>query len=149
MNGKPLLKEKDRPKRKDTIKNRKRLHEKLWDLRSKIIRIKANAVCYTCGKSYWDETLGRNDIRRMQAGHFRHGVLDFDPMNIHCQCVRCNHHLSGNGVIYARNLIRDYGLEAVEALHKRADIAMKGELYSYEWYVEEIEKAKAELKTLT
>lgn len=148
MNGKPLLKEKDRPKKKDTIKKRKSLHKQLWDLRSKIVRIKANGVCYTCGVNYWDETIGANDIKQMQAGHFRHNVLDFDPENIRCQCVRCNKYLHGNASEYARKLVRELGPKKFEALCVRADKALKGELYSYDWYVDEIAKAKAELLKL-
>ena len=135
-------------KYKDTIKDRKKLHQKLWDLKSELIRKKAKGICYTCGQRYWNEELGENDWKRMQAGHFRHNVLDFDPMNIHSQCSRCNHFLSGNGVIYSRNLIRDYGLDEVEELHKRADKALSGELYTLEWYLEEINKTKNELKEI-
>lgn len=133
-------------KYKNTIKDRKKLHKKLWELRSILIRKRENGICYTCGVREWNNELGENDIRGMQAGHFRHGVLDFDDINIHCQCIKCNHFLSGNLAVYSRKLISHYGLEEVERLHQRADMAIKGELYDLDWYLEEIEKTKQLLK---
>ncbi len=80
-----------RKKRLDTQVNRKKLHEKLWDLRSTLIR-KKEMKCYTCSYRLWNEELGEWDIRGLQAGHFRHNVLDFDDINIHAQCSQCNHY---------------------------------------------------------
>ena len=124
------------------------LHEKLWDIFSQYIRKRDKGTCFTCGVRKWDEELGEFTIKGFQAGHFRHAVLDFDEMNINCQCVRCNHFLSGNGVVYARNLEAKYGHDAVEELHKRADRALKGELYAVEWYLEKIEYYKKQLLTI-
>ena len=51
----------------------------------------------------------------MQAGHYIHkDCLDYDDVNIHCQCARCNKWLSGNLGVYAERLIAEYG-EAVIA----------------------------------
>lgn len=80
-----------------------------------------NVSCITCSKVFhWKE---------VHAGHFRHGVLDFDPMNINPQCAGCNTYRAGKLDIYSRMLTLKYGHEAVEALHARADLAVKGEKY--------------------
>ncbi len=131
---------------KDTKINRKKLHGKLWSLKSQLVRIKAKGICYTCGTRVWNEERGENDYKAMQAGHFRHGVLDFDEMNIKSQCKKCNHYLSGNLAEYSRRLIRDHGLEVVEELHRRADNALKGELHTVYWYLDQIELTKKELQ---
>lgn len=105
-----------RPKKPDRI-IRRVLRSKVWSAWSKYLRSRAadesgRAACYTCLESHpWQE---------LQAGHFIHGKLDFDEMNIHPQCVRCNNYLSGNLGAYALRLVDEYGREAVEALRARA-----------------------------
>jgi hypothetical protein len=96
----------------------KSLRKKAWDLQSKYIRQAEKGICYTCGVHHeWKE---------MQAGHYIHkDCLDFDNVNIHCQCVRCNKHLHGNSGVYAERLIAEYGEEAVAELRNRAEIIKK------------------------
>lgn len=122
--SKPLGKKKPR---KSTY-GLKEAKKRAWDARSRYVRQFERGVCYTCGK--------QDDWKKMQAGHYRHSVLDFDDMNIHNQCVYCNHHLSGNGGNYAMHLIKDYGLEAVEDLHNRAKMET-GKTYSKEYFQEQ------------
>ena len=57
----------------------------------------------------------------MQAGHWKHNRLDYDEMNVHPQCVRCNKWLHGNSALYTLHLIRDYGLKAVNNLEERSN----------------------------
>ena len=95
----------------------KKLHDKCWILWSKKIREEENYICFTCGKQC--------DKYTSQAGHFRHGKLDFDRMNIHCQCVGCNKYLHGRLGDYAMHLIKNYGQSAVDDLILRAE-AHKG-----------------------
>lgn len=91
----------------------KRLHKKAWRIFSEYIRRRDKGICFTCGdKRPW---------KQQNAGHFRHDVLDFDELNIHCQCRRCNHFYSGKLDIYGRRLIELHGLETLMDLHKRAD----------------------------
>ena len=59
--------------------------------------------CYTC--------LAVKHYKEMNAGHYKHDKLDFDFRNIHCQCVKCNQHNSGELDLYAERLIRENGLE--------------------------------------
>ena len=56
----------------------------------------------------------------MNAGHWKHGRLDFDEMNVNCQCVRCNKWLSGKLDSYTIKLIELHGVEAVQALSDKA-----------------------------
>lgn len=109
-------------------------HKKAWDKMSEFVRKRDKGICYTCGKANWDEELGEFTIKGMQGGHFRHGVLDFDPENIHCQCPQCNKWLSGNLAIYAVNLLNELGEKRFIALNERADQALKGEIRSVEDY---------------
>lgn len=96
----------------------KKLHKKCWKLMSRIVRStgateSGNQECYTCYKFFpWKE---------MDAGHYRHNVLDFDERNIKPQCVRCNKHLNGHLNKYAFRLATEYGLEWLYELEVDAD----------------------------
>lgn len=121
------------------IKDYKR---KAWDTFSIWIR-KRDKKCYTCGKTFWDEQLGEFTINGLVAGHFKHGVLDFDPMNIHAQCDSCNRHWSGKLDVYAENLIRDYGLKAFKELCLRSKEALRGDKKTDEEYALIIDKYRS------
>ena len=96
----------------------KSLRKKAWSLQSEYIRRSENYICFTCGVHLTKAT--------SQAGHYIHkDCLDFDSVNIHCQCVRCNKWLSGNQGIYAERLIADYGLDAILDLRRRAEVVRK------------------------
>lgn len=56
----------------------------------------------------------------MQAGHYIHNKLDYEPMNVHCQCIDCNHFKSGNLGIYGEKLIARHGLDAIQELRRRS-----------------------------
>ena len=106
--------------------------DEAWAVFSKCIRNRDNYKCYTCQSSGG----------LMNAGHFWHGVLDFDEENIHCQCVGCNHFKSGNLAVYASNLIRDMGIKKFKALeirHHRDKMSGKKEI---QYYLDIIEKYK-------
>lgn len=96
----------------------KKWHAKAWKVFSGYIRRRAadwrgNAQCITCDKQFhWKE---------LHAGHFKHGKLDFDPMNINPQCAADNTYKGGKLDVYALKLIDMYGLEAVKSLELRAN----------------------------
>jgi hypothetical protein len=98
-----------------------RAKDRAWEYFSKYIRAR-DPYCATCGG------------QTTQAGHFWHGVLDFDEMNINGQCTRCNLYLSGNLGEYAIYLIEKYGMKEFKKLQKRKYEAMKGEKRSAEEY---------------
>lgn len=107
---------------------KKTLHKKAWDVFSKWVRNR-DKRCVCCGS--------RNNL---QAGHFHHGVLDFDEMNINAQCARCNKWLHGNLSQYSVYLINKYGQEAFNQLDARHWLAKKGEYRTQEDYNKIIEK---------
>lgn len=107
------------------------LKRKAWDVFSKWIR-ERDKMCVTCGT--------RNTL--LNAGHFWHGVLDFDEMNINAQCTGCNNYKSGNLAPYSIYLINKYGTDKFKDLEKRHYLAMAGEYRSDQDYLNIIEKYK-------
>lgn len=127
--------------RKQSKRPERVLHQKAWKVFSEYIRRRDKGRCCTCGVV--------SDYKNMNAGHFHHGVLDFDEMNVNCQCVACNKWNHGRLNIYATFLVEKYGLEAFNDLYKRAMIANKGQKY-YPWELEAIiAKYKNQLLALT
>jgi hypothetical protein len=57
---------------------------------------------------------------KMNAGHYlstgARPELRFNELNCHKQCEKCNSWLSGNAVMYRKNLLNKIGVKAVEAL---------------------------------
>lgn len=102
-----------KPTKKKTEKERKTLHKKCWKLMSELVRRKdsdswGNVRCFTCPAIlHWKE---------MNAGHWKHGSLDFDERNIRLQCPRCNLYLSGRLEEYTMRLVKENGIEWVERL---------------------------------
>jgi len=87
---------------------------RLWSVhaRRSAADFRGFTACYTCGKKFpWQE---------MHAGHYHHGRLDFDPLNVHPQCVRCNLRLHGNLGNYSERLFEEHGPDAVKELRRRA-----------------------------
>ena len=93
--------------KKPTLKSARK---RAWQAFSEWVRRKG--ICYTCG--------ARKEPSDMHAGHFRHNKLDFDEMNLNCQCNYCNHYKSGELGIYAIRLIERYGKKKVEDLIQRS-----------------------------
>ena len=74
------------------------------------------------------------------AGHFYHGLLDFDEENINGQCVRCNKWLHGNLAPYSHYLLKKLGRKKMEVLNKRHYLAMAGEYRTEQDYIDIITK---------
>ena len=71
-------------------------------------------------------------------------ALRFDERNIHLQCIRCNHFLSGNVREYRDGLIRKVGLETVLELEGPQPLVDT----SADWYSSIESHYKAKLKAL-
>ena len=109
------------PLRKKSKNRIPTLRRKAWGLFSAYIKRRDKNICFTCGEF------------ATQAGHFIHkDSLDYDGMNIHAQCVRCNLYLSGNLAEYAIRMIDKYGRDAVDNLMRR-----KHEIHK--WTIGELE----------
>ncbi len=118
--------------------SRKGLIKKCWKLMSLWTRLKyadkrGYVCCITCNK--------KQHYKEMNAGHLKHGVLDYDPINIHPQCVYCNKYQSGQRDLYYKYVVDTYGQKIVDELYQRASLAKKGNKIS----LEELEKLAIEL----
>ena len=90
---------------------------KAWLLTSELVRKKAKGRCYTCG--------GKYPMNKLVAGHFLEKIGNaatyFDLNGLRAQCQwYCNRMRHGAKDIYALKLIEEVGLEAVQALKKKA-----------------------------
>jgi hypothetical protein len=61
----------------------------------------------------WVDQICRATPNRVQGSHNK---LDFEPLNIHPQCIRCNRWLHGNLGSYSLWLIRTYGPDILETI---------------------------------
>jgi hypothetical protein len=123
--------------KKIKLKSVAKLHAELWCLKSEYIR-RTEDKCYTCDAIH--------EWKLDHAGHFEHGQsLDFIDNNIHRQCVRCNHRLSGNLGVYAIRLDKQFGVGTAERLHNEK---YKLHKYSRSWYEEQILEYKLKLEDL-
>ena len=116
----------------------KALHKKAWKLQSEFIRRSERGFCFTCGS--------HGDWKDMQAGHYIHGNrMDFVPLNIHCQCVRCNKWLHGNAGVYAERLIAEYGEKAVAQIREVSKHEHKFTIFELEGLIERYTKLLKEM----
>ena len=135
--------------RKFYIKNLqlpKKLAKKAWLLQSVYLKKKNSnfqdlAECFTCKKLY--------PAKELHQGHRYHGKLDLDLRNIHLQCLRCNHFLSGNLGNYERNLILELGLDGALQLERDAAQFTKYSVEKLEKIIKEYEDLIKELKEAT
>lgn len=110
--------------------SKKGLKKKCWRLFSLWVRLKnadknGYVQCVTCGRI--------KHYKEMDAGHLRHGCLDYDPININPQCDYCNRFNSGQRDLYYRWAVQKYGQKEVDALYQRASWAKNGEDYSMDY----------------
>lgn len=108
------------------------LHKWIREVRDK------DKPCVSCGKK-----IGAKE--KCDAGHFYsdggHSALRYHEWNIHKQCVRCNRHLSGNLIEYAKRLPDRIGQEAFDWLDEH-----KNDIKS--WTLEELKAGAKKYKLL-
>lgn len=140
MNGKSILKDKDKPKkeRKKTTSQLKKELDKLFSLyvRTKYTNERGEVRCYTCPAI--------KNVKSIQCGHFisrSYLATRFCEENVRPQCVGCNVFGNGKNVEFARCLEIESGIGTVDSLYKKAqEITIK---YPYE---EKIQEYKEKLK---
>lgn len=69
--------------------------------------------CVTCDFEF--------PIKELNAGHFIHGHTKATFMveeNVHPQCVKCNHFLSGNLLEYTEFMRKKYGQDTIDHLRE-------------------------------
>lgn len=121
-------------------KSLKQLKKEADAIFSKFIRIRDKATCFTCGV--------KKEVKEMQNGHFfpRNKLnTRYCEINCNAQCHICNIFRKGNLAIYAANIARKYGGDALSELATRADMLVK---YSRSDYEELIEKYKQKVSEL-
>lgn len=83
-------------------------------------------------------------VRQLNCGHYLpkefYKSVRFDLDNLASQCIRCNHHLSGNLIEYRKNLVLKIGEQRVKQLEIKAEL--KNFTYSREFLINIIEKYK-------
>ena len=92
-----------------------KLRDKAWKHFSLYIRHRGSVggynKCVTCDIVF--------PISELHAGHFEHGKTKefyFDEDNVHPQCPRCNHFLSGNLIKYTLFMLKEYGQNTIDRL---------------------------------
>jgi len=102
---------------------------------------KGFATCYTCGD--------RQYYKYLQDGHYiprANMSLKYSVINNKPQCYKCNCVKNGNLKIFRKNLIKEYGIEAVEELERLKHSTYK---YSLSEMKELIAYYKNEVRKLT
>jgi hypothetical protein len=108
------------------------MKDRAWELMSQYVRRIEKGVCFTCGNTKpWKE---------QDAGHFKHGRLDYDLMNIHCQCRSCNSHGHGKLDVYYEKMIEKYGLEKVQWLTRAANKTRKYTIVQMEAIIQDLKE---------
>lgn len=123
-------------KKKPSLKTLKRNAWKVFAIfiKKRGASVLGYANCVTC----WKQDMWQN----MDAGHFIHGHSKptfFDDRNVHPQCVRCNHYLSGNLIEYSNYMKKTYGWETIDALRELSHQVIK---FNRDYYEGIIEKYK-------
>jgi hypothetical protein len=124
------------------------LKKKALDLFAQTVKLKAfnegKMFCYTC-----DSPLALN-TSNCQLGHYlsrgAYPGLTFSAQNVRLQCYRCNVHLHGNLIEFRERLIKEIGIEDVEALEADRHTQVK---LSRSDYHSLIDMYKEEIKFLT
>lgn len=105
-----------RVKRKSTTPVAK-VKAELMALAKTYIKLRDGNTCWTCGAG------GLQGIN-FHGGHFIADsiggvILRYDEDNIHPQCMRCNHFLSGNQAEYYIKMVKEYGQEFVDEMFRK------------------------------
>ena len=128
-------------KKKALVKKRKKrtplaiIKDKLWDLCKVYIRKRYPNNCYTCDAK---NIVGVN----CQTGHFIPSVLcpfilNYHPMNLRLQCMRCNKWAGGNGSQFYLNLVNAHGQGYVDDLFEmKKQPRTKLTIKDYEEYID-------------
>jgi hypothetical protein len=112
---------------------KKRLHNRAWKLMSEYVRRRDQGVCISCGDiKHWKE---------QDAGHLFHNALDFNEVNINCQCRACNSY-QGKGVEYTLRAIDKYGKGEIDKLEylKKSEKGIKLTITDYEYIIADLKK---------
>lgn len=99
------------------------IQRQLWELCKSIIRRKYGNVCYTCGAK------GLNGAN-WHTGHLfpkaaLGAYMKYDLRVLRPQCYHCNINLGGNGAIYYRKMLEEFGQAYMDQLERDKQISVK------------------------
>ena len=98
--------------------------------------------CISCGKQFFKDEI-------VHASHYKPAGtcynVRFNEDNVWISCVKCNTHLSGNGIEYRKRLVEKIGIERVEEVENLSTITRK---FTISEVKEIIEIYKAKIKML-
>ena len=115
-----------------------KLKDRAWKLMSEYVRRRDKGKCFTC------DTV--KDWKLQNAGHFKHNKLDFDEMNINCQCVSCNKYKSGKLDVYFEKLVEKYGIDKVLRLIRLSNKPKKYTIMELEAIIVDLKNKISKLK---
>lgn len=106
--------------KKETVSTLMKEADRLFSLKIRGIGINEQNQCFTCEKFF--------SAKKLQCGHYlsrfyKAARWDFD--NARPQCMMCNMWKRGDLVVYRQNLIKEIGIERVEALEAKRQISFK------------------------
>ena len=100
---------------------------------SEYVRRRDQGVCISCGCiKHWKE---------QDAGHLFHNALDFNEININCQCRACNSYKKNN-VEYTLRAIDKYGKSEIDKLEylKKSENKNKYTIIELEEIIRDLKK---------
>jgi hypothetical protein len=109
-----------KPNKKSVKYLRRQSRNEIPKLRRKL-RIEFNAFIRARDQRKWKKCISCSGPIE-QAGHFYSSgahpnpSMDFNPDNVHGQCIACNYHKHGNLLEYRKGLIRRHGEQLVKKL---------------------------------
>jgi rubredoxin len=105
---------------------------------SEYVRRRDQGVCISCGcVKHWKE---------QDAGHLFHNALDFNEININCQCRACNFYKKKN-VEYTLRAIDKYGKAEIDKLEylKKSEKGINLSISDYERIIAELKEKLEEV----
>jgi len=112
-----------------------KLKEKLWELCKLINRKEQPNVCYTCGAVGLQGSNWNTGHLWAMASLSTH--LKYDMRVLRSQCMVCNIHRGGMGADYRKNMEKEIGKKAMNALELERRISIKADRFWYENKIEE------------
>lgn len=111
----------------------KQLQDLIWDECKRIIRIRYDNVCYTCGE---ENLFGKN----FQTGHmipkaYVDAYLKYDLRILRPQCFSCNIWRGGMGALFIENMREREGNKYVNLILKELDTKIEKKAI-YKFYLE-------------
>jgi hypothetical protein len=138
MMKRTALKRSTKPLKRTPLKRKSKsklstLRRKADETFNRYIRQRDGSLCISCGR-----------VGEVDAGHYVatsvSSNLRYSEENVNSQCRRCNRFLHGNLGEYSLGLIRKYGPEILEKLHKEKQIICQRTPEEYQEIIETYQK---------